>query len=1227
MFILHNQNPFFGDYQQSLESIIHLLIDQDRIGAITIVVPTGRRVRSLRRTIIQQYFHHYGKPTPRLNILTLEGLIQRTAEILYGNDLPRLISEGYSVALMEEAAHEAAQNKQLQFFTGNQEDLSVVIVQRLYDIITGLKEDGITSEALRQDLESGSPEIVDKQRLQDIATLYEWHETLLGENLCDMPGLLRRLNQRLQSFLSAGVVLDSAGDGNKLTEVWKEIFRGQECLIIEGFTEFKKPEEEFLGLLFYAPLHVRIIIDYSPVNGPLFGTLQQTVETLQGISHPIGEQTAHLPHYQVFSLDTHYNGQFEHNPHDHQPLTSYIRRWLFNTSQDIRHDGFNDFTTILAFNSRTDEARGITKIIKHLILRENIPPAEICIVMRQPEHYTDLFREMFDRYHVPVNITDRFVLSRSPVITAIFALLDMVLFGYKQNDVLRAVQSPFLRFEREKDGKRLPIDTDNLIKTAMRLRINGGNRFYQKGKDIWLQRMQKNRELLVLKKEHLSGEKFVDNDEVKETENHLEETTRAIDDFTYLCALLPEPTKTFTPSGFRDMIENVFLNILAIPECIMSWYQRISDMDYEIRYTQAQLPRNPVFQKIHLEEEVEKDTRAISTFLALLAETTSIMEERFGKKRRSFADYCERLRTATRSTRYQLREKFGYGVTITSLEQIRAIPYRVTVLCGAIDGEFPIKYTPSTFLGKDLPDSEDRSLQSERLQFFQIITNGLHHHQGIKKLLISYPTRSGEVELIRSSFVDAFLKVTSLQQNQCLWTIQDSKVTGITEAGQAPDWISSAVTIASEDELLRSAGMAIKQGIEKQSIMLSAFEAVEQSMTKLSQSNVFLPFAAENLIHIFYVIQRTKWYKPQEELIVTPSVTPVSEMPRFSISALEQYKECPYQYFAQRTLRLQALQQYDTYLSPLESGSLTHRILYRFYMELQKRESRQGEEIFEIPALISGLPPIRLIRLNPSNAFQYNEELSTIAEREIEQIRFEHPFFQLDKEELTGNKEKKGKLLLWLEKELERVAAGWAFMPGLFELSFGERGGESGVQIDSVQVGENFQLRGKIDRLELFHNEDKEIRFLIADYKTGSLQNLPGNTDIKKGESLQMPLYATVAKTILKTYYGIDAEPEGMVYYVLSPQKNNDNVITTTKFVLLPDSSSLSGIVGLNTQNRGQIVRDPEEMQKIVDRTIEFSVQYADEIQRGNFPVRPNKKEVSCNNCSYRAMCRIGDIA
>ncbi|MBS1538598.1 MAG: exodeoxyribonuclease V subunit gamma [Bacteroidetes bacterium] len=1134
------------------QTLSEFLQAQDDSGTLVHVVPTGRQVRLLLREKVRRDYAALGKPIETPLIMTLEGFIKRCFDFANPQfDRSRLVSESYRLALIEEAA----ETSELRFFAKSDKTLSPATLERLANVIFGLKEDGITPENLYDDIDSaGEFSDLDLPRMRDIHSLYNQYELLLGDYYFDKTDILAELlTLNRDNFLKNQPI--------------------KNVVYCEGFSEFKLPEVHFFELFAQSETPVAIMMDYSDQNGPLFGNLKETQEKLinAGFRFQIIDSIPQLsektpPHERPFT-----------------PLAAYLRRWLFNTELQITHTGFSKSFSVLATETRAEEVRTIAKLIRHLNLQKNIPLSEICIAIRQPELYSGLLREMFTAYSIPANITDRFPLAKSPIAIAVFALLDIVVRGFRREDIHRALQSPYLQLTREENGKTIPLDAANLYSVALKLRISGERYF---GKLGWQRRLDEVMTKYYTRLRTLENDNYTDETELQILKKDLESIRKASLDFTALCDVLPATQKLLTPEEFFEIISKNIIGNLKIRENILTFYDHIKQYA-ETKYSEF----------LRLAEEVEKDARSLTELITITEEMTVIDKRRNPKITRSLSDYVQRLRTSTLAAKYQVREKSKYGVTVTSLEQTRGIPFRVTIVCGLIDGEFPQVYTPETFLGKELPDSEERFIKAERMLFYQTITNNPNALETDNKLVyLTYPQQKDGQENVRSPFVDALLKVTSLEYDARVFDIpslsRSAKNDELTDS-QALQWkeLEWLDAVCSKEEALLYYSTTNESVLSESTAQLG----IEETLQFIDNTRSLSPELSANGLQSSQLTE-------EERHNLTKRQTEA-----FSISEIEEYAACPYKYFTEKVLRINEKRTVDSWLSPLEKGTLFHQVLYRFYHELQQQLRHE----------LDNQNDVQPVKLNPELRQLYKEHLFRIANEEIGLLEFNHPFFELEKEDLLGAGAKIGKLERWLDAECERIESGWEFAPAFFEYAFGMKS-KYGNPRPAVKVSEGLSIRGKIDRIELSEQEDG-WKFIIADYKTG---NHATNADVKNGESFQMPMYLETARTLLKEE-GIDATPEAAVYYLLNPKfDKKKKKYETQAFQLLPAESSLRG--DLKPNSTSQLVENAEMRDDIIRQTIARAETITANIADGNFPVNP--LSTACTYCSYKPICRIKEL-
>ncbi|MBM4034924.1 MAG: hypothetical protein FJ291_24540 [Planctomycetes bacterium] len=216
---------------------------------------------------------------------------------------------------------------------------------------------------------------------------------------------------------------------------------------------------------------------------------------------------------------------------------------------------------------------------------------------------------------------------------------------------------------------------------------------------------------------------------------------------------------------------------------------------------------------------------------------------------------------------------------------------------------------------------------------------------------------------------------------------------------------------------------------------------------------------------------------------------------RTAASALEQYAQCPFQYFLSRVLGIEALEEPETVrrISGLDRGSVLHRILFRAL-----RRARDE----------------RRLPLRPEH-----EALVLEAARQ--------GFAEFEQRGLVGHP------ALWaleretLERDLRRFVEDEArdpsgYLPTHFEAVFGSRRGhdaeeelwrEEGVDIP-LGGPATLRITGRMDRIDLTPDGK---RGRVIDYKSGKRPKGLGDNAFAGGTALQLPLYLKAAAALLPT--------------------------------------------------------------------------------------------------------------
>jgi ATP-dependent helicase/DNAse subunit B len=299
----------------------------------------------------------------------------------------------------------------------------------------------------------------------------------------------------------------------------------------------------------------------------------------------------------------------------------------------------------------------------------------------------------------------------------------------------------------------------------------------------------------------------------------------------------------------------------------------------------------------------------------------------------------------------------------------------------------------------------------------------------------------------------------------------------------------------------------------------------------------------------------------------------------YSPTSLETYASCPFEYFLNRVINLNALPEVEPNLSAGDRGTAIHDILSTFYRQWQS----------------AGQTKVHLSSLKDAT-----DIILRIATEELDRYTFQSPLWDATRILMLGDRHTgPGYFERFLVHETEEADS--PLVPSLFEYSFGM--GTTGsddpssspepVELTSPDGERKVFIRGRIDRIDL----TPDGYFLIYDYKSG-LQH-PKAKDIEKGTALQLPLYLLAFEKITGNH-GI-----GGGYYTIRREVNRS--------IVLADSAVKNLMI-----SRPRVSADfPGTIRHSRDCTFE----YIDGIRNGCFPL---PREEKCPNpyCEFKQICR-----
>ena len=630
---------------------------------------------------------------------------------------------------------------------------------------------------------------------------------------------------------------------------------------------------------------------------------------------------------------------------------------------------------------------------------------------------------------------------------------------------------------------------------------------------------------------------------------------------TYFSEVKPaSDTRQFHPSEFQEYVEGLLKKGEIIQHIL-----------------------NPMFGKDS--KVVEAEVEAYRQFNRILKELCSVLMSE-GVRSDSLRNYIEKLHRVAKHTNYRNSATTkGEAVRIVQLSDLRSQEFDIVFLGDFVEGSFPENYRPDPLLPNHPYRTEEEQLYNNRFMFYGALKSFR------KQLYLLVPQREREAELIPSPFLEQLKAVADVEEMKVDDPTQGS-VSGFLNTYGNHVWTADT-----------PANTAFPNKLANMRPLINHVIGVEKSR------------------------EETHEYLAYEGVLTAEELSPEGRrglesrrQRTYSVTELETYAQCPFQYFASEILDLglDDEDEEDTEgLSSLEKGRLIHDVLVKFYNNRRKQPaiSQCDDEDFEAA----------------------KQQLSVVIDEVPHDAVSEDLFRMVDKMLLRVT------LNQWLAVERE---ANVATTPRYFEASVGRGPGITDSVLSHPEpacVG-NVHLNAKIDRIDIGDGV-----FNVIDYKTGSLT--PGMKDILEGRALQLPVYLEIASLLLQPEY----EPAAGLYHKVrlndcairlgvgkESRRGDAYVLARRTQQMLPDETFgdvISRVNGYLAQyvnavcngNFPLITRvktfspDGETEENSVIETDAYGF-VADE-KHGDKPLAPRNKTQPCNYCAYARLCRVGAIA
>ncbi|MGB9663904.1 MAG: PD-(D/E)XK nuclease family protein, partial [Ignavibacteria bacterium] len=584
------------------------------------------------------------------------------------------------------------------------------------------------------------------------------------------------------------------------------------------------------------------------------------------------------------------------------------------------------------FDAR-EEIEIIARIIKHKVIQNpELDLSKICIAINGISEYSNLVREIFYKYGIPVNVTDRFYLKNSPPIISIIRLLELLRNDFFYKDLFYVLRSTYFSFEN--------IDVDNLRETLSLIKIT-------RGKDKILSSIANRLDYL----------NSLSLNEYPQRDYEIQQLEKAKIDFYQIIELISRLEGNQTPQSFvkklREIIhnlnvyENIFSNELA--------------MDEDININ-----------------TYSKDVRALNLFESILEELLYTFEKlQLHRKTFAFNEYFEFITTAVFGSRYNIKERWGYGVLVTSPEEIRNLNFSILFLPGLENGLFPSKYFPLVLLDEKYIRTERQRLLEERYLFYQCL-NAFED-----ELYLSYPRQDEKKEKIPSDFLVELEKICEIQE------LNYKELNNF---------------IFSRSELFEKYSVDQLLDLNKENRELFARLSKVKEVVKRISYRINNEIESEGKEYCGIITD-----KKLLEMLYSKFDK------EFSITELETYAQCPFKYFLNYIVQPQIEEEIEEDIQRNEFGLIIHQILYQFLNKLKSENRNLYDEL-------------------KNNYDQLSAEILEIAKGILKHFERYNPFFFLTEEIILGSSQRKSIIIEFLNLEKRLIEdSDYTFQPFEFE--------------------------------------------------------------------------------------------------------------------------------------------------------------------------------------------------
>ncbi|MGP4077260.1 helicase-exonuclease AddAB subunit AddB [Halobacillus sp. K22] len=810
------------------------------------------------------------------------------------------------------------------------------------------------------------------------------------------------------------------------------------------------------------------------------------------------------------------------------------------------------------------EVEGAAQEILRLVREEGYRYKDMAILMREPEVYHSLIETLFNDYGIPVFIDEKRTMLNHPMIELIRSGLDVVEGNFRYDALFRLLKTGFIPAK----DQTYPLNEnaiDELENYVLEYGIRSRTQWFS-NQDWIYQRFR-------------GFEQASQTDEEKQKQQRINAYRNQV---RHALEAFDERLRTVDTIEEKAIVIYEWLEHLEVPRQLEEWRNRY-DQSGEI-------------------ERGREQEQVYDAFLQLLDE----MVEMAGEEKMSLQVFRNTMDSGLESLNFAHVPPSMDHVIVGSVDRSRITGIKASFLLGVTDGLWPMKPPSDGMIseqersllaehGLQLADGSNRQLLDDRFYVYLALT------MPKDRLWVSYPLSNEEGK--------SKVPATIIQRLEELFPSCKDHI-----LLQDPDDLHEAERFITTPVKTRSALTSQLARYLKGYAMQPVWWSVLNWYIEREDPNGLTRRVLESL---FYNNQPVDLGEETTGQLFDKQV-------KTSVSRLETYHSCSYQYFARHSLNLEERRTYK--LDAPDIGQLFHEALKqitewvqgegRDFAQLNKEETTR----YAAKATEQLAPILQNQILHSSNRYQY-------IQKKLQQVIARAAFV------------------------LSEQARSSDFSPVGLELGFGT-GKDAKLPPLSLDLpnGYELMLRGRIDRVDKALTED-DLFLRIIDYKS-SAKGL-SLMDVYYGLSLQMLAYLDVVLTNAEHWLGTAASPAGVLYFhvhnpmitgsrmlqdaaieeeIFKKFKMQGLLLENERIIQMMDTGLEKGhsqIVPAGLKAKGGFYKnsktaDAERFQRLNEYIRQLMSRAGTNITDGKVDLNPyqQKQQSACNFCPYRSVCQ-----